>query len=54
MSQSNFKGYLLLIAGLISNLAHWSIWEYDLFYLIRAGEEIIRDRHVQDTDTWSH
>jgi hypothetical protein len=45
---------IAIISFIFSIYSHWAIWEYDLFYLIRAGEEILQFKSIQTIETWSH
>lgn len=45
---------ILALAGVFAWLTHWQIFEYDVFWLDRAGEEILATGRVQRIDTWSH
>jgi len=42
------------LAALFGALSHWVIFEYDLFWEVRAGREILAGDGVQSVDHWSH
>jgi hypothetical protein len=42
------------LAALFGALSHWVIFEYDLFWEVRAGREILSGQGVQSVDRWSH
>jgi hypothetical protein len=42
------------MALFLGALTHWQIFEYDLFFLLRAGSEILATGKVQTTDSWSY
>jgi hypothetical protein len=44
---------MLALATILGGLSHWKIYEYDLFWNIRAGLEILGTGQVQRIDTWS-
>src|SRR4051812_17692790 len=45
--------YSAVLAGVFGFLAHWSLFEYDLFWQVRAGLEILDGAPVQTRDSWS-
>lgn len=46
-----YAAFLSLITGW---MAHWKVFEFDLFFNVRQGEEILKTGRVQTVDTWSH
>ncbi len=46
--------FMGLLAAVFGVLAHWVIFESDLFWQVRAGREILQNWHVQTVDSWSH
>lgn len=59
MIQSKEKNsFFILQAFLLSTVfaffSHWIIFEYDLFFQVRAGKEILENYKVQTLDTWSY
>ena len=44
----------LPITALFAALSLWKVFEYDLFYQIRYGEEILAHWKIQTVDLWSH
>lgn len=49
-----FYSLALAFALFCALLAHYPIVENDLFWQVRAGEEILKTGSVQTTDAWSH
>ncbi|MBI4249013.1 MAG: hypothetical protein HY611_05875, partial [Elusimicrobia bacterium] len=46
---------LVVLVGLgLGSLVSWQVREHDLFWMIRAGEEILQTHRVQTVDTWSY
>lgn len=45
---------VLISAIVFSYLNYWKIFEQDLFYLTRYGEEILQNYTVQTYDRWTH
>ena len=47
-------GLALSLAVLFGGLSHWVIFEYDIFWHVRAGLEILAGQGVQRVDRWSY
>ncbi len=47
---SRYGFFLLIVFGLLST---WQLWEQDIFWQIRAGDEILSGMGLQTVDTWS-
>ena len=46
-------GFATAIALTLGALTHWVIFEYDLFWQVRAGREILAGSGIQRVDRWS-
>ena len=48
-----WPGLPVLLAFVLAAVSHWKIFENDVFWQCRAGEEILKTWHLQHQDTWS-
>jgi hypothetical protein len=47
-------GFALSLAVVFGILSYWKVFEYDLFFNVKAGKEILETWRIQKVDTWSH
>lgn len=48
------KKWFLIAAILLASATCWDVWEQDVFWQIRAGDEIISGHGIQQQDEWSY
>lgn len=54
VSNKSQAWYLCFISLVVSLGAIWQVWEVDLYWMVRAGNEILTSFRISQVETWSY